>query len=104
MEKESYPYSILQCPDGDLMLLMPACGDSPQGAVLIYDGGDMAILLRGGARTIRLRNIGPEARKPLTQLQYLFVAESDGETIIRDYYATVRIVRDLKRLMEPPEY
>lgn len=102
MDKEKVPYSVLLCPDGDVLLLMEAQGDRPQNALLIYDGRDMAILLRGGARTVRLLDIQPEAAKLLSQAGVVFVAEHDGETVVNDYYVKVRMVRDLKRLVEGP--
>ena len=102
MDKQNDPYSILQCPDGDVLLLIGTQGDRPQNALLIYDGRDMAILLRGDARTVRLRNIQPEAAELLSHANMVFVAEHDGETVVNDYYVKVRMVRDLKRLMEGP--
>ena len=102
MEKEHIPYSILLCPDGDVMLLIASQGDRPKNALLIYDGRDMAILLRGDARTVRLRDIQPEVAKLLSQASVVFVAEHDGKTVVNDYYVKVRMVRDLKRLIEGP--
>ena len=104
MIKEKAPYSVLLCPDGDVMLLIEALGDRPKNALLIYDGRDMAILLRGDAQTVRLHDIQPEAAKLLSQADVVFVAEHDGKTVVNDYYVKVRMVRDLKHLIEGPVY
>ena len=53
----------------------------------------------GLSSNIRLNHISEEARPILMQAEDIYVVEVQGEDIISDYYAPIRIVRDVKSLI-----
>ena len=73
---------------------------SANDPMFIYDGGDTALLFRDWGSSIRLNHISEEARPILMNAEDIYVVEVQGEDIISDYYAPIRIVRDVKRLID----
>lgn len=92
-------YQILQDHEGDLLLIIEPQTTAPDGPIFIYDGGDTALLFRDWDSNIRLNDISQEARPVLKDAEEIFVVEMKRDQIIRNYMATVRIVRDVKSLM-----
>ena len=72
---------------------------SPNEPMFIYDGGDTALLFRDWDSNVRLNHISEEARPILKSAEDIYIVEVQDEDIIRDYYAPVRIVRDVKSLI-----
>ena len=72
---------------------------SANDPMFIYDGGDTALLFRDWDSNVRLNHISEEARPILMQAEDIYVVEVQGEDIISDYYAPIRIVRDVKSLI-----
>ena len=92
-------YTILQDNEGDLILMIEPQTSSPNEPMFIYDGGDTALLFRDWDSNVRLNNISEEARPILKDAEDIYVVEVQGEDILNDYYAPIRIVRDVKSLM-----
>lgn len=92
-------YQILQDADGGLMLMIEPqklCSNDP---LFIYDGGDTAILFRDWDSCLRLNHLSDEVRPLLLSAKEIYVFEVRGEDVICDYYAPIRIVRDVKSLI-----
>ena len=85
--------------DDELLLVIPPQPEAPDGPMLIYDGGDTALLFRDWGSNIRLRAIGNIVRPLLKAAKEIRVRETDGGEVLRDYTARVRIVRDVKSMM-----
>ena len=92
-------YKILQDKDGDLILLIDPQQCEPDGPLVIYDGGDTALLFRNWSSSVRLRNISEQSRPFLKDAEKIYVFEVDGDDILRDYVAPVRIVKNVKALI-----
>ena len=92
-------YTILQDNEGGLILMIEPQTSSPNEPMFIYDGGDTALLFRDWDSNVRLNNISEEARPILKEAEDIYVVEVQGEDILNDYYAPIRIVRDVKGLM-----
>lgn len=92
-------YKILQDHDGDLLLIIELQPSAPKDPMFIYDGGDTALLFRDWDSSVRLNHISEEARPILNDAEGIFVIEIQGEEILRDYCAPIRIVRDVKKLI-----
>ena len=92
-------YQILQDHDGDLVLIINPQPTDPKDPMFIYDGGDTALLFRDWDSNLRLKNISEESRPILKDAEEIYVVEVQGEDIYRDYFAPIRIVKDVKSLM-----
>ena len=92
-------YTILQDHEGDLVLMIEPQTSDPNEPMFIYDGGDTALLFRDWDSNLRLNNISEESRPILKDAEEIYVVEVQGEDIYRDYFAPIRIVRDVKGLM-----
>ena len=92
-------YSIKQSKDGDLLLIIEPQACDPDFPLFVYDGGDTALLFRDWGSTIRLGSISMQARAALRKADEIYVVEMKGDNICRDYFAPIRIVRDVKSLI-----
>ena len=92
-------YTILQDNEGDLVLMIEPQTSDPNEPMFIYDGGDTALLFRDWDSNLRLKNISEESRPILKDAEEIYVVEVQGEDIYRDYFAPIRIVKDVKSLM-----
>ena len=92
-------YTIFQDHEGDLVLVIDLQPSAPNEPMFIYDGGDTALLFRDWDSTIRINKISEDARPILKNAEDIYVVEIQGEDILRDYYAPIRIVRDVKKLI-----
>lgn len=92
-------YSIKQSKEGDLLLIIEPQACDPDFPLFIYDGGDTALLFRDWGSTIRLGSISMQARAALRHADEIYVVEMKGDNICRDYFAPIRIVRDVKSLI-----
>lgn len=92
-------YTILQDHEGGLVLVIDLQPSAPNEPMFIYDGGDTALLFRDWDSSIRINNISEDARPILQNAEDIFIVELQGEDILRDYYAPIRIVRDVKKLI-----
>jgi hypothetical protein len=92
-------YTILQDHEGGLVLVIDLQPSAPNEPMFIYDGGDTALLFRDWDSTIRINKISEDARPILKNAENIFVVEIQGEDILRDYYAPIRIVKDVQKLI-----
>jgi len=92
-------YTILQDHEGGLVLVIDLQPSAPNEPMFIYDGGDTALLFRDWDSNIRINNISEDARPILNNAEDIFVVEIQGEDILRDYYAPIRIVSDVTKLI-----
>lgn len=72
---------------------------APNEPMFIYDGGDTALLFRDWDSSIRINNISEDARPILKNAEDIYVVEIQGEDILRDYFAPIRIVSDVTKLI-----
>ena len=92
-------YSILQDPNGDLLLMIEAQEGEPDTPLFIYDGHDTALLCRTFVSCVKLYHIAEDAREHLLAANQIFIAEIQGTEIVRDYYASVKIVPNVTNLI-----
>lgn len=92
-------YTILQDHEGGLVLVIDLQQSAPNEPMFIYDGGDTALLFRDWDSSIRINNISEDARPILKNAEDIYVVEIQGEDILRDYYAPIRIVKDVQKLI-----
>lgn len=92
-------YTIFQDHEGDLVLVIEPQPSDPKKPMFIYDGGDTALLFRDWDSTIRINKISEDARPILKNAEDIYVVEIQGEDILRDYYAPIRIIRDVTKLI-----
>ena len=92
-------YTILQDHEGGLVLVIDLQPSAPNEPMFIYDGGDTALLFRDWDSTIRINKISEDARPILQNAEDIFIVELQGEDILRNYYAPIHIVSDVKKLI-----
>ena len=92
-------YQIIQDPQNDLILVIDPQPTAPDGPMFIYDGGDTALLFRDFDSNIRLNGLSESTRPLLQAAKDIYVLEIQGKDILRDYIATVRLVRNVKSLI-----
>lgn len=92
-------YTILQDHEGGLVLVIDLQPSAPNEPMFIYDGGDTALLFRDWDSSIRINNISEDARPILKNAEDIYVVEIQGEDILRDYFAPIRIVSDVTKLI-----
>lgn len=92
-------YTILQDHEGGLVLVIDLQSSAPNEPMFIYDGGDTALLFRDWDSSIRINKISDEARPILKNAEDIYVIELQGEDILRDYFAPIRIVKDVQKLI-----
>lgn len=92
-------YEILQNANGEILIVIKQRRGGPENPRFVYDGGDTALLYRSRESSVFLGGINPEARNPLKIVDEVIVAEIDGDEVAREYVVPVRIVRDLKSVL-----
>ena len=92
-------YTIFQDHEGDLVLVIEPQPTDPNNPMFIYDGGDTALLFRDWDSSIRINKISDEVRPILKNAEDIYVIELQGEDILRDYFAPIRIVKDVQKLI-----
>ena len=92
-------YSILKNNEGKLMLRLDVQPSEPDEPLFIYDGGDTAVLFRNWGSTIALTNLDESCRSILKDSKEIRVVEAEGEDFIRDYIVSIRIVRNVKSMI-----
>ena len=88
-------FNILKNPTGDLMILIRARLDNAISPKIIYNGGDHAVLYRNGDNTIVLDFIHPSVRQDLERVVTLLVVEANNGSIIREYIAEVKHMKEI---------
>lgn len=93
-EQESF-YEIHLNKFDEVMISMHARDDEPVSPVLIYDGGDHALLYRTPQSSVLLDFIHPEARPYLLKANQVLIAETKDYAITREYTAVCKRVKNL---------
>lgn len=93
-EQESF-YEIHLNKHDELMISLRARDPEPESAVLIYDGGDHALLYRTPETSVLLDFIHPEARPYLLKADKVLIAETKNYRVTREYTAVCRRVKNL---------
>lgn len=92
-------YEILQNANGEILIMIKQRHGGPENPRFVYDGGDTALLYRSRESSVFLGGINEDARNPLKVVDEVIVAEIDGEEVAREYLVPVRLVRDLKTVL-----
>jgi len=93
-EQESF-YEIHLNKRGQLMISLRARDSEPSSPVLIYDGGDHALLYRTPESSVLLDFIHPDARAHLARAKSVLIAETRNYRVAREYTAACRFVKSL---------
>ena len=93
-EQESF-YEIHLNKHDELMISLHARSQEPQSAVLIYDGGDHALLYRTPESSVLLDFIHPDVRPYLLKADRVLIAETQNYQVVREYTAVCRRVKNL---------
>lgn len=93
-------YDILQNSKGEILIILQERKGPADVPVFIYDGTQYALLYRSHDSTVFFDDIAEGARTPLKSVESLQVVEISDDDVVREYKANVRIVKDVKALME----
>ena len=77
------------------MISMHAKEGEPNSPVLIYDGGDHALLYRTPQSSVLLDFIHPEVRPFLLKAKQVLIAETKDYQVAREYMVTCKRVKNL---------
>ena len=88
-------FNILKNPAGDLMILIRARLEDADQPKIIYNGGKHAVLYRNDGNTIVLDFIHPSVRADLERVLNLLVVEAHDGSIIREYMAEVKHMKQI---------
>jgi len=93
-EQESF-YEIHLNKYNELMISLRARTPDPRSAVLIYDGGNHALLYRTPESSVLLDFIHPDVRPYLLKADQVLIAETQNYQVVREYTAVCRRVKNL---------
>ncbi|MBQ7413234.1 MAG: hypothetical protein IJV07_03055 [Alphaproteobacteria bacterium] len=88
-------FNILKNPAGDLMILIRARLDDSNHPKIIYNGGKHAVLYRNDGNVVVLDFIHPSVRADLERVLNLLVVEAHDGSIIREYMAEVKHMKEI---------
>lgn len=92
-------YDILQNDRGDILIIIQERKGPAETPVFVYDGSQYALLYRNRESSVFFDDIAEGAREPLKSVEELHVVEITDDDVVREYKAMVRIVKDVKALM-----
>lgn len=93
-------YDILQNDKGELLIIMQQRKGPAVDPVFVYDGSQYALLYRSEESSVFFDDIAEGAHVPLKSVGELQIVEITNDTVVREYRAPVRIVKDVKALMD----
>mgnify|MGYP007135715562 CR=1 FL=1 len=93
-EQESF-YEFHLNGENELMVSLRARDTEPRSPVLIYDGGEHALLYRTPESSVLLDFIHPDVRPYLARAKSVLVAETRDYRVAREYVAPCRAVKSL---------
>ena len=88
-------FNILKNPAGDLMILIRARLDDSNHPKIIYNGGKHAVLYRNDGNVVVLDFIHPSVGADLERVLNLLVVEAHDGSIIREYMAEVKLMKEI---------
>lgn len=81
------------------MISLHARDPEPESPVLIYDGGNHALLYRTPGSSVLLDFIHPEVRPYLLKAEQVLIAETQNYQIVREYTVVCRRVKTCRSTM-----
>lgn len=93
-------YDILQNDKGEILIIIQQRGGGAENPLFVYDGSQYALLYRSHESTVYFDDIVEGARLPLKSVTTLQIVEIDDDEVVREYAVPVRIVKDVKALMD----
>ncbi len=93
-------YDILQNDKGEILIIIQQRNGGPENPLFVYDGSKYALLYRSHESTIYFDDIVEGARGPLKAVTTMKIVEINEDEVTREYVAPVRIVKDVKALMD----
>ena len=93
-------YDILQNDKGEILIILQQRNGGAENPLFVYDGSQYALLYRSHESTVYFDDIAEEARLPLKSVPEMQIVEIKDDEVIREYKAPVRIVRDVRSLMD----
>ena len=83
-------FDVLCNPAGNLLIIIRARIDSEEKPVIVYDGGEHALLYRNNENLIVLDYLHPMIRTSLYNAASVLIVEAQGSAIVREYFATIK--------------
>lgn len=83
-------FDILKNPAGELLIIIKARLTNESHPVIVYDGGEHALLYRNDENTVVLDFIHPQVRADLINKKRVLIVEAQGNSVIREYFSTVK--------------
>lgn len=93
-------YDILQNDKGEILIIIQQCNGGAENPLFVYDGSQYALLYRSHESTVYFEDIAEGARVPLKTVTSLQIVEIENDDVVREYKVPVRIVKDVKSLMD----
>lgn len=100
IERSKSRYDILQSKNGEILIIIQQRSGGPEKPLFVYDGTPNALLYRSQESAVYFDDIAPAAWAPLKSVIELQVVEIADDDVIREYKVPVRIVKDVKALMD----
>ena len=93
-------YDILQNDRGEILIIFQQRKGGAENPLFVYDGSQYALLYRSHESTVYFDDIAEGARVPLKSVSQLQIVEISEDEVIREYKVPVRIVKNVKALMD----
>lgn len=93
-------YEIFQNDKGEILIIIQQNGGGPENPLFVYDGTQFAMLYRSHESTVFFDDIVEGARSALKAVSEMLVVEIDDNEVVREYKVPMRIVKDVKSLMD----
>ena len=93
-------YDILQNDKGDILIIIQERQGPAENPIFVYDGSQYALLYRSHESSVFFDDIAEGARTPLKSVGEIQVVEITDDDVVREYKAVVRMVKDVKALMD----
>ena len=84
---------------GEVLIIIGYRNGGPVEPKIVYDGGASVLLYRNEKSSVFLTNIAEKARHPIQYADKVIIAEVDNDEVIREYFAQVRLIRDMKDIL-----
>lgn len=88
-------YDLLQNAAGEIMLIINKQPGEPENPRFVYDGEDRMLFYMSRSHAQMLKNIAPEARKPLMEVEEILVVEIENDDVAREYKVPMRVIKKL---------
>lgn len=93
-------YDILQNEKGEILIIIQQRSGGPENPLFVYDGSEYALLYRSHESTVYFDDIAEGARNPIKNITQMQIVEIDDNDVVREYTVPVRIVKDVKALLD----